>query len=41
MTRGLQMTLDLVFQHEVPVTFKLIEGAGPVHLSATQLVGEQ
>lgn len=32
------LQLDLVFQHEVPVTFRLIEGSGPIHLSASQLV---
>lgn len=30
--------LDLNFGHEVPVTFRLVEGAGPVFLSAQQLV---
>lgn len=30
--------LDLNFGHEVPVTFRLVEGNGPVFLSAQQLV---
>lgn len=30
--------LDLSFGHEIPVTFRLIEGTGPVYLSAQHLV---
>ncbi|XP_021358912.1 mitotic apparatus protein p62-like isoform X3 [Mizuhopecten yessoensis] len=30
--------LDLSFGHENPVVFELVEGAGPVHLTAQQLV---
>lgn len=36
----LQIMLDLVFPFEVPVTFRLIEGSGPVHLTANELIGE-
>jgi nucleophosmin 1 len=30
--------LDMNFTHEVPVTFRLLSGSGPVHLSAQHLV---
>ena len=36
-----QCDLDVSFGHEVPVIFRLIEGSGPVHISAQQLVGKQ
>ncbi len=35
-----QCTLDINFNHEIPVTFKLVEGNGPVHITGQQLVGE-
>ena len=35
-----QCQLDLNFSQEIPVTFKLVEGTGPVHLTAQHMVGE-
>ena len=36
--RNEMTTLDVSFGHEVPVVFRLVEGSGPVCLSAQQLV---
>ena len=34
-----QCNVDLSFSHDVPVTFKLVEGSGPVCLAGQHLIG--
>ena len=35
-----QMPLDLTLPREVPITFRLTEGSGPIHVTAQHIVGE-
>jgi len=35
-----QCNIDLSFGHETAVTFRLVEGSGPIALGGQQLVGE-